>query len=185
MQPRRRVVDLRDLHAPRGPMLLRAPLDGSVALPATRLRSRPLAVYLALRQLLLVDWKYPGVDAHTWARLLHHRWLDLVHSGTSSALEKALPLGRRGAAALIAAAGGGPTDPCFDIGGACGENGGRGWRLRARLWRAQQRASRAFGGAREAVRSGIRTVRSTMPQLPPQVRGWWRSVQGSASGAST
>lgn len=173
---RRRMRGARDVRS----AALRMPLDGPLALTSTRLRSRPAAAYSALLQLLLVDSKYPGTAGHTWAVLLGRLWLDFVHAGADDSALRAAPRGGSTFALAESLRESGPSDPCFDLGGACGEHDGRGGRLRARLRRAQLRATRAIGGAREAVVSGMSSVRSTMPQLelPPRVRTWWRTVNG-------
>ena len=181
--PRRRAREAAALLRRAGsPRLLRSPVDGPLALPAARVRSRPLSAFLALHALLVVDDKYPSVQAHTWAKLLHGRWLHLMYAGDATTAALGEPGG---------ADNNGPFDPCFYASSACGTI--EEVPVRARL---RARSAQLFRGAREVVRSGIGTMRSNihslpMPQMPrvpdmsdvvprrvrERVRGWWRTAR--------
>ena len=181
--PRRRAREAAALLRRAGsPRLLRSPVDGPLALSSSRVRSRPHSAFLALYTLLVVDDKYPSVQAHTWAKLLHARWLHLMYAGDATTAALGEPGGADNA---------GPFDPCFYASSVCGTI--EEVPVRARL---RARSAQLFRGAREAVRSGIGTMRSNihslpMPQMPSvpdisdvvprrvreRVRGWWRTAR--------
>jgi len=166
--------------------------DGPIALAAARVRAHAQSSFTALLQLLLVDDKYPGVDAHAWAQLVHAYWLPLVYAAGGAPAagfghaagevrdrhpNRAHRMSERlaslaGSSTLAAATA--PYDACFDVASTCGglPEDFRGGRLRA---------EELLRGAREAVRSGIGTVGEHMPVMPQRVRermrGWWRSAR--------
>jgi hypothetical protein len=147
---------------------VRDPPDGSLALPASRLRTRPLSSWLALHQLLLVDRKFPGVDASSWSLLVQTSWLDLLHAAVPES---------GGSAATGAGTGTGSTiqsvsDPCFESGTPCGMDRRDPMRLRAR-------SADLLRTMRSAMPS-IPTHLPSMPEVPERVRGWWHTARDRA-----
>ena len=107
--------------------LRRLPSDGSLAVSAERIRSRPLATYAALLQMLLVDYKYPGVSAFSWGLVAQERWLDLLYAGAAATRTAASLFMLGGEAATTARmALGGLSDGAISAGvGLGGRLGGR------------------------------------------------------------